>query len=68
MIFNVARFEFRYQLRNPVFWVALCIFFLFGFGLTASANVSLGTPARFMKTPRSPSPWRSPCSASSTNS
>ena len=44
MILDVARFEFRYQLRNPVFWVALIIFFLFGFGLTASANVSLGTP------------------------
>jgi hypothetical protein len=44
MTLDVARFEFRYQLGNPVFWVALCIFFLFGFGLTASANVSLGTP------------------------
>ena len=44
MTFDVARFEFRYQLRNPVFWVALAIFFLFGFGLTASANVSMGTP------------------------
>jgi hypothetical protein len=44
MTLDVARFEFRYQLRNPVFWVALIIFFLFGFGLTASANVSLGTP------------------------
>lgn len=44
MTFAVAGFEFRYQLRNPVFWVALFIFFLFGFGLTASENVSLGTP------------------------
>ena len=44
MTFAVAGFEFRYQLRNPVFWVALFIFFLFGFGLTASENASLGTP------------------------
>jgi ABC-2 type transport system permease protein len=44
MIFGIARFEVRYQLRNPVFWVAAFIFFLMGFGLTASANVSIGTP------------------------
>jgi ABC-type transport system involved in multi-copper enzyme maturation permease subunit len=44
MISGIARFEIRYQLRNPVFWVASAIFFLMGFGLTASANVSIGTP------------------------
>ena len=44
MIFGITRFEIRYQLRNPVFWVAVAIFFLMGFGLTASANVSIGTP------------------------
>ena len=44
MTLDVARFEFRYQLRNPVFWVALLLFFLFGFGLTASENVRLGSP------------------------
>ena len=44
MIFGITRFEIRYQLRNPVFWVAIAIFFLMGFGLTASANVSIGTP------------------------
>ena len=27
MTFDIARFELRYQLRNPVFWVALLIFF-----------------------------------------
>ncbi len=47
MIFGIARFEVRYQLRNPVFWVAAFIFFLMGFGLTASANVSIGTPGGF---------------------
>ena len=44
MIFGISGFEIRYQLRNPVFWVAAFIFFLMGFGLTASENVSIGTP------------------------
>ena len=44
MLLGVAGFEIRYQLRNPVFWVSLFIFFLLGFGLTASENVSIGTP------------------------
>lgn len=44
MTLDVARFEFRYQLRNPVFWVALFLFFLLGFGLTASENVGFGSP------------------------
>lgn len=44
MLLGVARFELRYQLRNPVFWVSLFLFFLLGFGVTASENVSMGTP------------------------
>ena len=44
MIGGIIRFEVRYQLKNPVFWVAAAIFFLMGFGLTASENVSVGTP------------------------
>lgn len=44
MIASIARFEIRYQLKNPVFWVSAAIFFLLGFGMTASANVSIGTP------------------------
>jgi ABC-2 type transport system permease protein len=44
MIFGITGFEIRYQLRNPVFWVAIAIFFLMGFGITASENVSIGTP------------------------
>jgi hypothetical protein len=44
MLIGVARFELRYQLRNPVFWVSLFLFFLLGFGVTASENVSIGTP------------------------
>jgi ABC-type transport system involved in multi-copper enzyme maturation permease subunit len=44
MFLGIARFELRYQLRNPVFWVAVAVFFLLGFGLTASENVGIGTP------------------------
>src|SRR5205085_12658910 len=44
MLLGITGFEIRYQLRNPVFWVSIAIFFLFGFGLTASENVSVGTP------------------------
>ncbi len=44
MLLGIAGFEIRYQLRNPVFWVSAAIFFLLGFGLTASENVSIGTP------------------------
>nr|MDQ3078277.1 ABC transporter permease [Pseudomonadota bacterium] len=44
MLFGIAGFEIRYQLKNPVFWVSVAIFFLLGFGLSASENVSIGTP------------------------
>lgn len=44
MLFGIAGFELSYQLRNPVFWVSVGMFFLFGFGLTASENMSLATP------------------------
>src|ERR1700745_3712629 len=44
MLFGITGFEIRYQLRNPVFWVAVAIFFLMGFGITASENVRIGTP------------------------
>ena len=44
MLAGIVGFEIRYQLRNPVFWVSIAIFFLLGFGLTASENVSIGTP------------------------
>ncbi|RZV49176.1 MAG: aminopeptidase, partial [Sphingomonadaceae bacterium] len=44
MIGKIASFELKYQLKNPVFWVGVFIFFLLGFGLTASENVQIGTP------------------------
>jgi len=44
MLLGITSFEIRYQLRNPVFWVSVAVFFLLGFGITASENVSIGTP------------------------
>lgn len=42
MFAKVATFEFRYQLRQPAFWVVGIIFFLLGFGLIAAGeNVSI---------------------------
>ncbi|WP_260483850.1 ABC transporter permease/M1 family aminopeptidase [Sphingomicrobium flavum] len=44
MIGKIASFEFRYQLKNPVFWVGVFLFFLLGFLFTASENVGIGAP------------------------
>jgi ABC-2 type transport system permease protein len=44
MFAGIVAFETRYHFKNPVFWVCFILFFLFGFGLTASANVSIGAP------------------------
>ena len=42
MFGKVAAFEFRYQLRQPAFWVIAILFFLLSFGSVASPNVSVG--------------------------
>ena len=42
MLGKIAAFEFRYQFKNPVFWVAAGLFFLFSFGFVASENVQVG--------------------------
>jgi aminopeptidase N len=44
MFGKIAAFEFRYQLRQPAFWVISIIFFLLSFGLVAaSENISIGS-------------------------
>lgn len=43
MFAKIAAFEFRYQLRQPAFWVIAIIFGLLAFGTVASDNVSLGS-------------------------
>lgn len=43
MFGKIASFEFRYQLRQPAFWVIAIVFGLLAFGAVASDNVSLGS-------------------------
>jgi aminopeptidase N len=49
MFLNIAGFEFRYQLKNPVFWVASAAFALLCFGAIASSNVQIGSGANVHK-------------------
>ena len=43
MFARIAGFEFRYQLRNPVFWVTYAIFFLMTFGATTIDQIRIGS-------------------------
>jgi aminopeptidase N len=43
MFAGVTRFELRYQLRNPVLWVAVVAFFLFAFGATTVDQIQIGS-------------------------
>ena len=43
MFYTIARFELRYQLQNPVFWVATIMFFLLTFGATTAESIRLGS-------------------------
>jgi aminopeptidase N len=43
MFFKVAGFEFRYQLRQPIFWIGVFMFTLLAFGLMASSNIQIGS-------------------------
>jgi ABC-2 type transport system permease protein len=40
---RISGFEFRYQLRQPIFWIALLLFALLAFGSVASSNIQLGS-------------------------
>ncbi|MBC7664915.1 MAG: aminopeptidase, partial [Caulobacter sp.] len=43
MFRHIAAFEWRFQIKSPVFWVGCLIFFLMAFGATASDNVQIGS-------------------------
>jgi ABC-2 type transport system permease protein len=49
MFLKIARFELRYQIRNPVFWVAAVLFLLLTFGAMASENVQIGSGGNIHK-------------------
>lgn len=58
MFAHVAAFEWRYQLRSPVFWVGALLFFLLAFGATtldtiqigARGNVNVNSPFAILQT------------------
>ena len=43
MFSTIARFELRYQMGNPVFWVGTILFFLLTFGATTAESIRLGS-------------------------
>lgn len=43
MFGHITRFEWRYQLRSPVFWVGAAMFFLMAFGATTVDTVQIGS-------------------------
>jgi ABC-2 type transport system permease protein len=53
MFFKIAGFEFRYQTRQPIFWVAAILFVLLAFGSVASDNVQIGATSNVHKN----APW-----------
>ena len=53
MFFKIAGFEFRYQTRQPIFWVAVILFVLLAFGAVASDNIQLGNTSNVHKN----APW-----------
>src|SRR4051794_23103069 len=49
MFARIARFELRYQIKNPVFWVAVILFFLLTFGAMASEQIQIGASGNIHK-------------------
>ena len=49
MLLKVASFEFRYQARQPLFWVVATIFFFLTFGAVASDRIHIGDSANVHK-------------------
>ncbi len=43
MFASIARFEWRYQMGNPVFWAATIIFFLLTLGAVTAESIRLGS-------------------------
>ncbi len=49
MFGQIARFELRYQLRNPVFWTVAILFFLLTFGSMTIDQIKIGSGANIHK-------------------
>ena len=42
MFGKIAGFEFRYQIKSPIFWIVAGIFFLLTYAFVASDVISIG--------------------------
>jgi hypothetical protein len=42
MLTSIAKFEIRYQLKSPVFWITSAVFFWFAFSLINSDEIQFG--------------------------
>ena len=49
MFGKIAAFEFRYQVRQPIFWITAMIFFLLVFGSVAIDVVRIGSAGNIHK-------------------
>lgn len=49
MFFNIALFELRYQLKNPVFWVVTILFGLLAFGAMTFEGIQIGSGGNVLK-------------------
>ncbi|MET0294223.1 MAG: hypothetical protein ABW042_04345, partial [Phenylobacterium sp.] len=49
MFGKIAAFEFRFQTRQPVFWVAAGLFFLLTFGAVAIDQIQVGSGGNIHK-------------------
>jgi len=45
MFLSISVFELRYQVRNPVFWIASSIFFLLSFAAATVDRIQIGSSA-----------------------
>ena len=43
MLRHIAAFEWRYQIKSPVFWVGCLLFFLIAFGATTVDQIQIGS-------------------------
>ncbi len=46
---QIARFEFRYQLRQPLFWSVFALFFLLTFGAVTLEQINVGAGGNVLK-------------------
>jgi aminopeptidase N/ABC-type transport system involved in multi-copper enzyme maturation permease subunit len=49
MFGKIAAFELRYQLRQPIYWITLVVFFLFPFVAVVSENLNIGAAGNIHK-------------------